>query len=40
MEPSEQERRYLQRYYTDERKFDVFVGEVQDALAEIYARLE
>jgi hypothetical protein len=39
VEPSEQEKRYLQRYYTDERKFDVFVGEVQAALAGIFARL-
>jgi hypothetical protein len=36
VEPSEQEKRYLQRYYTDERKFDVFVGEVQAALAGIF----
>lgn len=39
VEPSEQEKRYLQRYYTDDRKFDVFVGEVHAALTGIFARL-
>jgi hypothetical protein len=40
VEPNEQEKRYLQRYYTDERKLDVFFGEAQAALTGIFARLE
>ena len=39
VEPSALEKRYLQRYYTDDRKFDVFVGDVQAALAGIFERL-
>lgn len=40
LEPTEQEKRYLQRYYTDSQRFDVVWNGVQEALAGIFARLE